>query len=79
MCGPVQGAIGYRFQKGLMNELQRPVVTLVTQTRVSRQDPAFATPNKPIGAFMDKAAAEQCAAELGWHIMEDSGRGSFAQ
>ncbi|MDT8877989.1 carbamate kinase [Halomonas saccharevitans] len=78
--GDTQGAIGYMFQKAMVNELQRrnlqrPVVTLVTQTRVSRQDPAFATPNKPIGAFMDKASAEQCAAELGWHIMEDSGRG----
>jgi carbamate kinase len=78
--GDTQGAIGYMFQKALMNELQRrnlqrPVVTLVTQTRVSRQDPAFAKPNKPIGAFMKKEVAEQCAAELGWTIMEDSGRG----
>lgn len=78
--GDTQGAIGYMFQKALMNELQRrnlqrPVVTLVTQTRVSRQDPAFAKPNKPIGAFMKKEVAEQCVSELGWTIMEDSGRG----
>ncbi|MEH6533232.1 MAG: carbamate kinase [Photobacterium frigidiphilum] len=78
--GDTQGAIGYMFQKALSNELQRrglsrPVVTLVTQTRVSTDDPAFNAPNKPIGSFMDKATAEKCAAELGWHIMEDSGRG----
>ncbi|MCE2593961.1 carbamate kinase [Motilimonas cestriensis] len=78
--GDTQGAIGYMFQKALSNELQRrgltqPVVTLVTQTRVETSDPAFQAPNKPIGSFMDQATAEQCAAELGWHIMEDSGRG----
>lgn len=78
--GDTQGAIGYMFQKALSNELSRrgitrPVVTLVTQTRVDTNDPAFQAPNKPIGSFMDKATAEQYAAELGWHIMEDSGRG----
>ncbi|MGR5063919.1 carbamate kinase [Photobacterium sp. DNB22_13_2] len=78
--GDTQGAIGYMFQKALSNELQRrglarPVVTLVTQTRVDPQDPAFLAPNKPIGSFMDKATAEKHAAELGWHIMEDAGRG----
>ncbi|MDB1125452.1 carbamate kinase [Vibrio algarum] len=78
--GDTQGAIGYMFQKALNNELTQrqlncPVVTLVTQTRVNRDDPAFDAPNKPIGAFMDKSMAEKHAAELGWHIMEDSGRG----
>ncbi|MGI2065971.1 carbamate kinase [Shewanella sp. MF08487] len=78
--GDTQGAIGYMFQKALSNELRqrgisRPVVTLVTQTRVDPNDPAFKKPNKPIGSFMDKARAEEYATELGWHIMEDSGRG----
>jgi len=78
--GDTQGAIGYMFQKALSNELRRrgitrPVVTLVTQTRVDTNDPAFQKPNKPIGSFMGKVRAEKYAAELGWHIMEDSGRG----
>lgn len=78
--GDTQGAIGYMFQKALNNELRRrgmtrPVVTLVTQTLVDINDHAFEHPSKPIGSFMDKATAEKYASELGWHIMEDSGRG----
>lgn len=78
--GDTQGAIGYMFQKALGNELarrgiNRPVVSMVTQTRVDKGDPAFAKPNKPIGSFMSQEAAEKNAAELGWSIMEDSGRG----
>lgn len=78
--GDTQGAIGYMFQKALGNELQRrglslPVVTLVTQTLVARDDPAFQRPTKPIGAFLDRQTAEQRQRELGWSLMEDAGRG----
>ncbi|MDU7305188.1 MAG: carbamate kinase [Escherichia coli] len=60
--GDTQGAIGYMFQKALHNELARrginkPVIALVTQTRVSPHDDAFASPSKPIGAFLDEATA----------------------
>ncbi|HBI9891669.1 TPA: carbamate kinase, partial [Escherichia coli] len=62
--GDTQGAIGYMFQKALHNELARrginkPVIALVTQTRVSPHDDAFASPSKPIGAFLDEATAQQ--------------------
>lgn len=75
-----QGAIGYMFQKALTNELQRRgmknnVVSVVTQTLVSATDEAFQHPSKPIGAFMDEATALQRQKELGWSIMQDSGRG----
>ncbi|NDJ56356.1 carbamate kinase [Enterobacteriaceae bacterium 4M9] len=78
--GDTQGAIGYMFQKALSNELQRrgihkPVVTLVTQTRVDVNDPAFSHPTKPIGAFFDEATALERQCELGWTLMEDAGRG----
>jgi carbamate kinase len=78
--GDTQGAIGYMFQKALGNELRRrhigrPVVALVTQTRVSRDDPAFQHPAKPIGAFFDDATAHRRQQELGWTLMEDAGRG----
>ena len=51
--GDTQGAIGYMFQKALHNELARrginkPVIALVTQTRVSPHDDAFASPSKPM-------------------------------
>jgi carbamate kinase len=75
-----QGAIGYMFNKALANELrrrglERPVVTVVTQTLVDPADPAFDHPTKPIGAFMDQATAEAAVAARGWTIAEDAGRG----
>jgi carbamate kinase len=78
--GDTQGAIGYMFQKALGNELrrrgiERPVVALVTQTCVSADDPAFAKPAKPVGAFFDEATARRREKALGWTVMEDAGRG----
>jgi carbamate kinase len=78
--GDTQGAIGYMFQKSLSNELhkrgiQKPVVTVVTQTRVNPSDPAFRKPAKPVGAFLDEATARERERTLGWTVMEDAGRG----
>ncbi|SNY77423.1 carbamate kinase [Enterobacter sp. CC120223-11] len=78
--GDTQGAIGYMFQKALSNELNRrgihkSVVSLVTQTRVDANDPAFLHPTKPIGAFFDRATALDRQREFGWTLMEDAGRG----
>lgn len=75
-----QGSIGYMFQKALSNALKQrgihqSVVTVVTQTLVSLDDPAFSKPSKPIGAFLDEKTALQRQKELGWSVMEDSGRG----
>lgn len=74
-----QGAIGYMLQQSLNNEffqrkLPRQCVTLITQTRVERDDPAFAHPTKPIGGFMDEATARAFEAD-GWQVVEDAGRG----
>ena len=78
--GDTQGAIGFMFQNALGNALRArripmPVVTLVTQTLVDRDDPAFARPDKPIGSFMSEEVAKQLAHELGWTVMPDSDRG----
>lgn len=80
VVGDTQGAIGYMFAKAIDNELRgrgltTPVVAVVTQTVVAADDPAFAHPAKPVGTFMDEATARQRAAEHGWTIVEDSGRG----
>ncbi len=74
-----QGAIGYMLQQTLSNEffrrkLPRQCVTLITQTRVERDDPAFANPTKPIGGFMDEVTARRFEAD-GWQVVEDAGRG----
>jgi carbamate kinase len=78
--GDTQGAIGFMFQNALGNELARHgivkrVVTLVTQTLVDRNDPAFARPDKPIGSFMPEELARRFERDLGWSIMPDSNRG----
>lgn len=78
--GDTQGAIGYMFLKAVGNELRRrgltrPVVTVVTQTVVDPDDPAFARPTKPIGAFFDEPTARRYERELGWTVVEDAGRG----
>jgi len=75
-----QGAIGYMLQRALHNEFRRmgvkkQAITVVTQVRVDDDDPAFADPSKPIGSFMDEATARQRAAEQGWIVKEDAGRG----
>ncbi|HOW91676.1 MAG TPA: carbamate kinase [Anaerolineaceae bacterium] len=80
-CGAnTQGSIGYWIQQSLQNELVRrginkPVATIVTQVKVDVNDTAFQHPTKPIGGFMDEAEAKKREAELGWKIVEDSGRG----
>jgi carbamate kinase len=58
----LQGAIGYMF-------------AVVTQTLVDRTDPAFANPTKPIGSHFDEATARRIAAQQGWTVREDAGRG----
>jgi carbamate kinase len=81
VCGAdSQGAIGYSLQQTLQNELVRrginkPVATVVTQVKVDKNDPAFQHPTKPIGGFMEEAEAKKREAEMGWNVVEDSGRG----
>lgn len=80
-CGAnTQGSIGYWIQQSLQNELVRrginkPVATVVTQVKVDVNDTAFQHPTKPIGGFMEEPEAKKREAELGWNVVEDSGRG----
>jgi len=75
-----QGEIGYVIQRALHAELRRrdvrmPVVTIVTQVVVRRDDPAFSHPTKPIGPFYDDHTAAQRKAGRGWVMTEDASRG----
>ena len=80
-CGAMsQGYIGYNLQQAVRDELNsrgifRPVVSLVTQSIVDKNDPAFKNPTKPVGLFYSKEEADEIAAETGWVFMEDAGRG----
>lgn len=80
-CGAdTQGAIGYHLQQNLQNEfmlrsMEKAAATVVTQVRVNEDDPAFASPTKPIGGFMDQCQAQERAEKDGWAVVEDAGRG----
>jgi len=75
-----QGSIGYLFQQALGNELRRRgirkrIASVVTQTVVDQDDPAFHRPTKPIGPFYRADAAERLQRDRGWQMTEDAGRG----
>jgi carbamate kinase len=81
VCGAMsQGMIGYHIQQALKTVLKerninRDVVTVVTQVVVDKNDPAFLHPTKPIGPFYTKEEAEKIEKEKGYTFVEDSGRG----
>lgn len=81
ICGAEsQGLIGYLMQQQLTNILsgmgiKAPVVTVVTQMVVDKNDPAFLKPTKPVGPFYTKEYAETAMRELGEYWIEDAGRG----
>jgi carbamate kinase len=75
-----QGGIGYLIQQALNNGFgasrDKRAVTVITQVEVDKNDPGFAHPTKPIGAFFSEAQrAALKIAHLDWHFVEDSGRG----
>ena len=74
-----QGYIGYDIQNALREELlnrgvDKPVATIVTQTLVSENDPAFNNPSKPIGAFYNEEEAMEMISR-GYDMKQDAGRG----
>lgn len=48
---------------------------MITQVLVDENDIAFAHTTKPVGAFYTKEQADKIAAEKGYTMVEDSGRG----
>jgi carbamate kinase len=75
-----QGEIGYLLQQCLGTEIYKAglhtaVVTVLTQSVVSADDPAMQHPTKPIGPFYSRSDAEERKRSLGWEIVEDAARG----
>ncbi len=82
VCGSeTQGFIGYMIQQSLINEfikedIDKSVATVVTQVLVSKDDPAFSNPTKPVGPFYTKEEAEKRQKEKPDEVwIEDAGRG----
>lgn len=74
-----QGYIAFELQRAIKVELtkrniQRNVVSILTQVGVDADDPAFEHPTKPIGRFMTKEEASILERQ-GLTCMEDAGRG----
>ncbi|MBI1972971.1 carbamate kinase [Candidatus Woesearchaeota archaeon] len=75
----VQGELGYLIEQSLQNELQKakirkPVISVLTQVIVSKKDPAFKHPSKPVGPFLTKTEADRLQKQ-GYTVKEDAGRG----
>jgi len=75
-----QSYIGYHLQNAIENQLHKQgvdgkvVTTVVSRCLVDADDPGFAHPTKPIGAFFTREQAEEYRAQ-GKTMIEDSGRG----
>ena len=70
-----QGAIGYMIQQTLQNALQkkdidREVVTFISQVIVDKDDPTIQNPTKYIGKTYNKEEATKLSTEHGWNIKE---------
>ena len=80
-CGAMsQGYIGYHLQNAISSELRKrninkSVISLITQVVVDEKDQAFKNPSKPIGKFYNKEEADKLSREKGYIMIEDSGRG----
>jgi carbamate kinase len=83
VCGAQsQGQIGYLLQASIGDVfyergMDRPVVTILTLTRVPKDDPAFAEPTKPIGPYYGKDKAKRLARERGYRLSPASGEAGW--
>ena len=76
-----QGFIGYIIEQQLRNtlrdnDLQRDIISIITQVVVNKEDPAFRNPIKPIGPYYSKEEADKLAMASDSIYKEDAkGRG----
>jgi carbamate kinase len=77
VCGAEsQGLIGYLLQVTIGDvfferEMERPVATVLTLTRVRPDDPAFLQPTKFIGPYYSAEEATELEERRGWVMKED--------
>ena len=70
-----QGTIGYMIQQSLQNklrdmELDREVVTLVTQVIVDKDDPTIQEPTKFVGPWYTENEIRSFVEKFGWSVRE---------
>jgi carbamate kinase len=77
VCGAEsQGQIGYLLQVTIGDvfferDMERPVVTILTLTRVRPDDPAFANPTKFVGPYYEQDEARALERERGYVMKAD--------
>jgi carbamate kinase len=76
-----QGFIGYIIEQQMRNvllqkDLDRDILTIITQVLVNKDDPAFNNPTKPIGPYYTKEEADKITADNGSvFALDPRGRG----
>ena len=70
-----QGSIGYMIQQCLQNKLRemnvdREVVTLVSQVIVDKNDASFKDPTKYVGMRYSEKEADEMTTKYGWNLKE---------
>jgi carbamate kinase len=75
-----EGGMGYMIEQSLQNALklaniQREVVSIVTQVIVDANDPSIHNPTKFVGSWYTKEEIVELAQRFNWQIREDNGRG----
>ena len=75
-----EGTMGYMIEQSLQNcliknNINRDIITILTQVIVDKNDPSIQNPTKPVGPFYTKELSEKLQNEFGWNMIEDSGRG----
>lgn len=73
-----QGEIGYILQKALKNSfvkynIQKTVITILTEVLVDERDPAFSILSKPVGPYYTYEQVTEIIKTKGWKFKEDPG------
>jgi carbamate kinase len=76
----LEGGMGYMIEQCLQNKLNdrglvRPIVTVLTQVLVEKEDPSILNPTKFVGPFYKQEQVKELEKNRGWIIKEDKGRG----
>lgn len=80
LVADLEGGMGYMIQQSLQNKLhlrgiQRPIITLLAQVIVHKNDPSILNPSKFVGPFYKEEDIAALEKHRNYTIKEDSGRG----
>lgn len=80
LVADTEGGMGYMIEQSLQNRLRtegldRPVVTIITQMIVDKNDPAISNPTKFVGQFYTEEDARLFQETRDWQMKPDANRG----